>query len=737
MKGERRGHPAPRQGACQAPWNPLLNSYREGLFGGQAMQQEEAGETGEDVLHRLPQQSALLRRAHDLLETVGRPLSEDLLIKHLFGVIGKAGKNAVWKTLLRQTLKSSSLFEQLDEPAWAELPQEPQWGLSAWRIAQQPLDQIDFIVLDTETTGLRPGSNRVIEIAGIRLHGGEVIDSFQSLINPGRRLPAFIVQFTGITQEMVAAAPNAQAVLPSFLRFIEGATLVGHNLDFDISFLTYEAQLLGYAFPIDGLDTIPLARRFLPGLRRFKLDLVAQHLNIYVANRHRALGDAKVTAAIFSKLLERAHEQGIHTLGHLRRRLQLPVAWSGDITQAARPRQGELVRADGKLPAVMPRPTGSLFLNPAWKHDFPARPGVYLMKDEHGQVIYIGKAKSLKDRLASYYNQPLGYTRKMDGLLQSVKEIEIRVLGSELEALLLESQLIKHLQPPYNVQLRNYELYPFIKIDVQHPFPRVYATREVAADGARYFGPFRSRRIVDFTIELVQKVFPIRTCVRSLPPQAKPSDPCLRLHLGRCPGPCRGGVDPAEYRETIEQVCAFLGGQREDLLDRLRRQMLEASQQLNFERAAWLRDTIRSADEVLIGQRLISGAVEANNLFIVYPSAQEGSNELFLIRHGRLVEQRCIAHELDAMKLAIRELLSVAAKLGEPPSIVGKAEVDQINIISRWIHRHSYERAFFPFQQALTDEDEARLLAQRIWVEVDAARTMPGDVTSVDDDIII
>src|SRR5215468_8459674 len=149
----------------------------------------------------------------------------------------------------------------------------------------------------------------------------------------------------------------------------------------------------------------------------------------------------------------------------------------------------------------------------------------------------------------------------MDGLLQEVKEIEIRVLGSELEALLMESQLIKQLQPTYNVQLRNYELYPFIKIDVQHPFPRVYATREVAADGARYFGPFRSRHVVNLTIELVQKIFPIRTCTRSLPPQAKPSDPCLRLHLDRCPGPCRGNVDTENYRAIIEQVCAFLGGE--------------------------------------------------------------------------------------------------------------------------------------------------------------------------------
>src|SRR5205085_5389092 len=156
----------------------------------------------------------------------------------------------------------------------------------------------------------------------------------------------------------------------------------------------------------------------------------------------------------------------------------------------------------------------------------------------------------------------------------------------------------------------------------------------------------------------------------------------------------------------------------------------EASQHLNVERAAWLRDILRSADEVLIGQRLITGAVEANNLFIVYPSAKEGCNELFLIRHGRLVQQACVPHEPEAMKQAVLELLAVAAQLGEPPSIVGKAEVDQINIISRWIHRHSDDRAFFPLQPALTDIDEARRLAQHIWVEIDKVRATPIEVSN-------
>ncbi|MBV8821217.1 MAG: GIY-YIG nuclease family protein, partial [Ktedonobacteraceae bacterium] len=670
-----------------------------------------------------PQRATLLRRAHELLESIGQSTSEELLIKHLFGAEEQAGIHGFWTTLLRQTLRSSTLFAEVGA-AEGELS----WSFAAWRTTHQQLDEIEFVVLDTETTGLRPGSDRVIEIAGVRLRGGEAIGSFHSLVNPCRRIPPFITQFTGITQDMVNMAPTAQEVMPDFLRFIDSAIIVGHNLGFDIGFLTYEAQLQGQAFPLDGLDTLPLARRFLPDLKRFKLELVARHINISTSNFHRALNDARVTAAIFLHFLTLAKQQGIYTLGHLRRRLQLPVAWSGDITHITSAEQSGNWRADGKLSAtaaVSARPTGSLFLNPAWRHDFPDHPGVYLMKDASGQVIYVGKAKCLKERLASYYNHPLGYTRKMDGLLQSVKEIETRVLGSELEALLVESQLIKALQPMYNVQLRNYDLYPFIKIDTQHPFPRVYATKEVAADGARYFGPFRSRRVVDLTIELVQKLFPLRTCTRGLPPQAKPSEPCLRLHLDRCPGPCRGGVDPAEYRKSIDQVCAFLGGEREDLLERLRRQMFEAAQNLNFERAAWLRDAIRCADEVLIGQRLITGAVEANNLFIVYPSARQGRDELFLIRHGRLVQQQRVVHEPTALCNGVREMLALARTLADAPSIVGQAEVDQINIISRWIHRHSDDRAFFPFQAALADEEEERKLIERIWVEIDAVRTLP------------
>lgn len=210
-----------------------------------------------------------------------------------------------------------------------------QGSLSPWESTHKLLNEITFTVIDTETTGLRPGPDRVIELAVVRIRGGEVIDTFQSLINPCRRISPFIINFTGITPEMLVGAPTAKEIMPNFLQSTDGTILVGHNLSFDLKFLSYEAQLLGTPFPLHGFDTIPLARRFLPGLRRFKLDMVAAYLQIPASNRHRALGDAEITAKVFLRLLELARQQGISTLAHLRHRLQLPVTWNGDIEQAA------------------------------------------------------------------------------------------------------------------------------------------------------------------------------------------------------------------------------------------------------------------------------------------------------------------------------------------------------------------------------------------------------------------
>ncbi|HEY7835629.1 MAG TPA: exonuclease domain-containing protein, partial [Ktedonobacterales bacterium] len=462
---------------------------------------------------------ALLRRAHDALTERGQPMPVAELVPHVFGASVQVGGSAApWARMLEGLLRASTLFA-CDAAGL--------WRVAAWDHGRQLLAGMEFAVLDVETTGLAPGRHRLIETAMVLVRDGELGASYSRLINPERRIPQFITSFTGIRQGMVNRARKAGDVLPELRDFLGDRIIVGHNVGFDLSFLAYECERLNLAlgFPETGLDTIALARRYLTGMRRARLDRVATALHIPVRDRHRALGDARITALVFAQLLARAQEEGCQTLDDLRTALA-----------SSTPPHTSLPPA---------RLTGGMYLNPAWRRDFPARPGVYLMRDETGEVIYVGKAKCLKDRLASYYHQPLGYTRKMDGLLQSVRSIETRVLGSELEALLVESRLIKELQPRYNVQLRNYEHYPFIKVDVTHAYPRIYASREVAADGARYFGPFRSGRIVDATIELLHRIFPIRSCTRALSPQAPATEPCLRYHLKRCPAPCRGPLDDA------------------------------------------------------------------------------------------------------------------------------------------------------------------------------------------------
>ena len=650
--------------------------------------------------------SELLDRARALLETRGDPLASEDLARHIFGSgTLPAAMMAPWVRMVDQLLRPAPAFVRHDDG---------RWGLVAWEVVLRGLDEVEFAVLDVETTGLGPGRHRLLEVGVVLVRGGEVGSFYSRLVNPERRIPQFITQFTGISESMVRRSAKAATVLRELREFIGERPVVGHNVGFDLGFLSYEAERCGLVpgFPIEGVDTIALARRYLPGMRRAKLDRVAAALHIAVRDRHRALPDARITAQVFVQLLALARAEGCETLEDLYR-----------VLHGVAPARSSMPR---------PRPTGTIYLNPAWRQQFPTQPGVYLMKDEAGEVIYIGKAKCLRDRLASYYSQPLGYSRKLDGLLQSVRAIETRVLGSELEALLVESALIKELQPRYNVQLRNYEHYPFIKVDVQHPYPRFYATRDVAADGARYFGPFRSGRMVDATIELIQKVFPIRTCVKALPPQAKPSEPCLRYHLKRCPAPCRGELPEAQqraYRAAVEEACAFLGGERDDLIERLKREMFEAATRQDFERAARLRDALRDADQVLLGQRLVTGAVEANNLLIAYPSSERGQIELYLIRHGRLAGQRRVPHEEDALREAAHALLAVAAAMGTPPARVGKAEVDQINIIARWIHHHSDddERAFFQLPRDLIDPPEGERFVARVLVGVSAARAAKSE----------
>jgi DNA polymerase-3 subunit epsilon len=621
----------------------------------------------------------LAARAFELLDFTGRPVSEERLVRHVFGLTGTRNPD-FWRGQLTRMLAGHDLFTQLPDGCWA---------LAAWTQASDALRSLAYVIVDVETTGLNPRTQSLIEIAALRCEGCRIVDTFTTLVQPGQPIPSFIRRFTGIHDDMVASAPGPEEAVAAFLRFAGSEILVGHNVRFDLNFLGEAArQHLGLAIANESLDTITLGTRLVPGLRRPSLDRLAAALGLSAPTRHRALADAQLTAQVFWRLLERAEAQSIATLERLRTEMG-----SGTME-----RRRVSARPAGR--------TGRALLDPRLRENLPQTPGVYLMKDERGEVIYVGKAKNLRARVSSYYTQPLGYRRKMDGLLETVRNLETIDTGSELQALILEDQLIKRYQPRFNVQQRNYEHYPFIKIDVQNAFPRLYGTREIAADGARYFGPYRSGRAVKTMIALVQRLFPIRTCTHRLSADVVAGSkrdkarPCLRYGMGRCLGPCHGGVTPERYHEVVREVCGFLGGTADELLGRVEAELYRAADNLQFERAALLRDLLREARQVLISQQLLNGAIERNNLLIIYPSSREGHAEVFGIRHGRLQEQRQInaRQSQRETRRELRQLCSLLLASKEPPPTIAQHEVDGINIITRWIYRHSDERTFIPLR---------------------------------------
>jgi len=655
----------------------------------------------DSVTSPLPGLGALAARAYELLDATGRPVAEERLVLHVFGLTGTR-KPDFWRGQLTRVLAGHDLFAQQPNGAW---------GLATWSRETATLRALRYVVVDVETTGLSHRAHSLIEIAALRCEGTQVVDSFSTLVNPGRAIPSFIRGFTGIDDEMVRDAPDPATAIADFLRFAGDDLLVGHNVRFDLNFLGAAAErYLNATIANERLDTIAVGTRLVPRLRRPSLDRLAGLLGLDTPTRHRALADAELTARLLWRLFDLAEAEGIATLERLRAEL------GGRGSDRDRPRR-----------AVNGR-TGRSLLDPTLRQGLPTAPGVYLMKDEHGEIIYVGKAKNLRNRVSSYYTQPLGYKRKMDGLLQSVRDLETIVVGSELQALILENTLIKKYLPRFNVQQRNYEQYPFVKVDVQSAYPRVYGTREVAADGARYFGPYRSGRAVKTMVDLVQRLFPIRTCTRRLSAQGPivvdtkgtksaggHGGPCLRYGMGLCLGPCHGGTTPEDYRAVVDQVCEFLGGTGDELLARVEAEMRRASDHLRYEHAAKLRDLLREARQVLVSQQLLNGAVERHNLLIVYPSSEEGHAEIFGIRHGRLQEQwRLDARRpLRDLRADLRALCVRLLASEEPPAVIGQDEVDGINIIARWIYRYSDAQSFIPLHKKSAATVDRALAAVR------------------------
>jgi len=689
-----------------------------------------ANESGDATGQSEPRYSALCERALSYIVERKGAVREDLLIGHVFG---NTGSLDMWRPLLRSVLDSDDRVRFRADGNWALR--------GGGALAQLPSLLLDeFVAIDVETTGLKPRQQRVIEIALIRYKGGVEIERYESLLNPDRSIPTYIVNLTSITNSHVEDAPHFHEIADRVIEFIGDAMVVGHNVSFDISFINAELSRADRAELInERIDTMGMSMKLLSGLRKPNLDRVAAQVGLHPRKIHRAGGDAELTAEVAIRLVEEAVRQGVTSIDQLKAVSHLV---------ARRPRDDV-----GRGRAVMDK---------AWLKEIPRKPGVYLMRDQFGNVIYVGKAKSLRERVSSYYSQPLGYTRKMDGLLESMVRIDTTVVGSEIDALLLEAQLIRRYQPRYNTAMRSFEHYPFIRVDLANPWPRISLAKVRKDDGAAYFGPYRSSSAARRTVDVINGALPLRTCTRSFKNARSYGSPCILLGMGKCLGPCTGQADRDEYQGIVHDVVHLLDGRDGALYERLWAELESAASNLDFERAGKLRRDLRSVLGLVQNEQRLREAESLHTLLLVLPAPDPAFREILMIFHGRVwarfqtkrvaakeghavpslvtndeivsivpvASPRSASKRTDDLILAgdIREIDDLAARLERSAgryAAAGNAPldhhmVDENNILNRWLMHHAGHPALVPLPgqpdlhrwkhliaiaQSLTDEE--------------------------------
>jgi excinuclease ABC subunit C len=320
----------------------------------------------------------------------------------------------------------------------------------------------------------------------------------------------------------------------------------------------------------------------------------------------------------------------------------------------------------------------------------PTQPGVYIMRDAKRRVIYVGKAINLRNRVRSYFQDSAGHTGKTQQLVLEVADLDWIVTQSELEALILECELIKKYRPRFNIRLKDDKRYPYIKVTLQEDFPRFLIVRNMQRDGARYFGPFTSGQAVRRSLELLRRLFPYRTC--DLEEQARQRRPCLYYHLGLCPGPCIGAISKEDYRAIIDRACLFLEGKQEQVLVQLNEEMEAAAEALEFERAAKLRDTIDAVTRVIETQRVVSGHLKDHDFVAFAREDGQACVQVFFIRGGKLIGREYFiltgTTEEDASEILgsfVKQFYDEAAYV--PPEILVQEDLDELAVLQEWLRR--------------------------------------------------
>ena len=331
----------------------------------------------------------------------------------------------------------------------------------------------------------------------------------------------------------------------------------------------------------------------------------------------------------------------------------------------------------------------------------PSKPGVYLMHDEKDEIIYVGKAISLKNRVRQYFQSSRNKGPKIEQMVTHIRRFEYIVTDSELEALVLECNLIKEHRPKYNTMLMDDKGYPFIKVTVNEAYPRVMLARTMQKDKAKYFGPFTSASAVKDTIELIRKLYNIRNCNRNLPKDIGKERPCLNYHIKQCNAPCQGFISEADYRESIQEVIRFLSGHYDSVLKELQSKMQDASENMEFEKAIEYRELLTSVKQIAEKQKITDsrGEDKDRDIVAIAKDAEDAVVQVFFVRGGRLIgRDHFFLH--NAVESTERELLTsfvkqfYASNPFIPAELILQEEIEECELLEQWLTKKREHRVY-------------------------------------------
>ena len=357
----------------------------------------------------------------------------------------------------------------------------------------------------------------------------------------------------------------------------------------------------------------------------------------------------------------------------------------------------------------------------------PAKPGVYLMHDAQDNIIYVGKAVSLRNRVRSYFRDSTVKSPKIQKMVSLIARFEYIVTDSELEALVLENNLIKEHNPKYNTMLKDDKTYPYIKVTVGEPYPRVLFSRLMKKDKSRYFGPFTSAAAVKDTIELLNKLFKLRTCSRNLPRDCGLDRPCLNYHIGQCMAPCQGKISREEYRRNVDRALEFLNGNYGMILDELQAKMEAAAEALEFEEAARIRDLYNSVKQVSQKQKITDSDGEDKDIIALDKDGAEAVVQVFFVRAGKLIgrEHFYMTRVEDSDKSQI--LLDFVKQFYAgtpfvPRELILQREIDEIPVLEEWLTARRGARVFIRVPKKGQKEKLVELAAKNARMVLDKDR---------------